>query len=601
MTSAATSACPRSAARSATGRRCCGPCAGSRPPGRSRRTPRSPPPSLPTTAALRYVLGVAGGFMQPQAQVQLLVRMLVEAMAPQEAIDAARFKVLFGGDVAAEPGHPLLASMPESGERPPGPEGFGAAQVVGLARARAAGRSRCPPRWPRRGDRRVTRALAGPPKFFGLAVLPSGEVLAATFAAGVVRPSGARGKRLPELSALSTNAVLRDVIGGGAGRDQRPRPLPLVGRRRVVEPVDAGRRHGLRAGGRRRPLRRHRGRRGVAVGRRRHRRGPRSRADRVPVTGVRAGRPARRDGRRRHRRRRAVAFGRCDGRLAPGRAAWDHRPRPRRRRHRRCSPAATGRVSCDRPTATTWTTGIDGARRPHVHCLAVDGGDTLLAGTGAGVFRSRDGGATWSAANAGWDTPGSSRWRSPRDGSLLAGGYDGVWRSTDRAASWRPEPTGLTAPHVFAVAAGCIGVYGGTGSGLVHLARRGSIMVADRHRSRRGHHRLLRDRHRRRLGPCGTAAGCLISADGGRTWRSENDGLTHLDIYALVALPSGEIIAGTNGGGVFRSDRHRPRWTAANDGLADRVVHDLRVDGNGRLSAATSNLVGGHKGGGVYR
>ena len=101
-------------------------------------TPGAKPPHTTIPAAvtaddggLRYVLGVAGGFMQPQAQVQLLVRMLVEAMAPQEAIDAARFKVLFGGDVAAEPGHPLLASMPESGERPPGPEGFGAAQVAG--------------------------------------------------------------------------------------------------------------------------------------------------------------------------------------------------------------------------------------------------------------------------------------------------------------------------------------------------------------------------------------------------------------------------------------------------------------------------------------
>jgi gamma-glutamyltranspeptidase/glutathione hydrolase len=80
---------------------------------------------------LHYVLGVAGGFMQPQAQVQLLVRMLAEGMAPQEAIDAPRFKVLFGGDVAVEPGHPLLATMPAAGHRPPGPEGFGGAQVVG--------------------------------------------------------------------------------------------------------------------------------------------------------------------------------------------------------------------------------------------------------------------------------------------------------------------------------------------------------------------------------------------------------------------------------------------------------------------------------------
>jgi gamma-glutamyltranspeptidase / glutathione hydrolase len=101
-------------------------------------TPGAKPPHTTIPAAvtddgggLRYVLGVAGGFMQPQAQVQLLVRMLGQGMAPQEAIDAPRFKVLFGGEIALEPGHPLLASMPEAGERPAGPEGFGGAQVVG--------------------------------------------------------------------------------------------------------------------------------------------------------------------------------------------------------------------------------------------------------------------------------------------------------------------------------------------------------------------------------------------------------------------------------------------------------------------------------------
>jgi gamma-glutamyltranspeptidase / glutathione hydrolase len=101
-------------------------------------TPGAKPPHTTIPAAvtrddgsLRYVLGVAGGFMQPQAQVQLLVRMLAEGMTPQEAIDAPRFKILFGGDVAVEPGHPLLAAMPEAGERPSGPEGFGGAQVVG--------------------------------------------------------------------------------------------------------------------------------------------------------------------------------------------------------------------------------------------------------------------------------------------------------------------------------------------------------------------------------------------------------------------------------------------------------------------------------------
>jgi gamma-glutamyltranspeptidase/glutathione hydrolase len=76
-------------------------------------------------------LGVAGGIMQPQTQVQVLVRVLCEEFPLQAAIDAPRFKICFGGDVALEPGHPLVASMPAALQKDPGPEGFGNAQAVG--------------------------------------------------------------------------------------------------------------------------------------------------------------------------------------------------------------------------------------------------------------------------------------------------------------------------------------------------------------------------------------------------------------------------------------------------------------------------------------
>jgi gamma-glutamyltranspeptidase/glutathione hydrolase len=99
--------------------------------------PGAKPPHTTIPAAvtrggeLAYVLGVAGGFMQPQAQVQILIRLLDKGLTPQSAIDRPRFKILFGGAVALEAGHPLAAVMPDAASRPAGPEGFGAAQVVG--------------------------------------------------------------------------------------------------------------------------------------------------------------------------------------------------------------------------------------------------------------------------------------------------------------------------------------------------------------------------------------------------------------------------------------------------------------------------------------
>ncbi len=96
------------------------------------KPPHTTIPGLLTDAdgQLRAVLGVAGGVMQPQAQVQLAVRSLIEGVAPQEAIDAPRFKICFGGDLALEPGHPLGERYPDALDKNPGPEGFGAAQMV---------------------------------------------------------------------------------------------------------------------------------------------------------------------------------------------------------------------------------------------------------------------------------------------------------------------------------------------------------------------------------------------------------------------------------------------------------------------------------------
>lgn len=97
------------------------------------KPPHTTIPGLITRAdgTLRSVVGVAGGVMQPQTQVQLALRTLLENHGPQAAIDLPRFKICFGGALALEPGHPLAAKYPTALEKDPGPEGFGAAQMVG--------------------------------------------------------------------------------------------------------------------------------------------------------------------------------------------------------------------------------------------------------------------------------------------------------------------------------------------------------------------------------------------------------------------------------------------------------------------------------------
>jgi gamma-glutamyltranspeptidase / glutathione hydrolase len=94
------------------------------------------PAAVTRDGRLQYVLGVAGGFMQPQAQVQILIQLLERGLAPQAAIDEPRFRLGFGGVLSLEPGHALCAEMPDEATRPPGPEGYGAAQVAGVVAGR---------------------------------------------------------------------------------------------------------------------------------------------------------------------------------------------------------------------------------------------------------------------------------------------------------------------------------------------------------------------------------------------------------------------------------------------------------------------------------
>jgi gamma-glutamyltranspeptidase/glutathione hydrolase len=95
------------------------------------RPPHTTIPALVTRGGdLEMVLGVVGGLMQAQGQVQILVNLLARDMSAVDAVDAPRFRVLMGGDVALEQGHPLAPRHPGSSDLPPGLGGFGGANVV---------------------------------------------------------------------------------------------------------------------------------------------------------------------------------------------------------------------------------------------------------------------------------------------------------------------------------------------------------------------------------------------------------------------------------------------------------------------------------------
>lgn len=62
------------------------------------------PALLGRNGGFRGCLGVVGGFMQPQAQMQILRHLVDDGMSPQEAVDGPRWRFIEGKSVAFEPG-----------------------------------------------------------------------------------------------------------------------------------------------------------------------------------------------------------------------------------------------------------------------------------------------------------------------------------------------------------------------------------------------------------------------------------------------------------------------------------------------------------------
>jgi photosystem II stability/assembly factor-like uncharacterized protein len=227
-------------------------------------------------------------------------------------------------------------------------------------------------------------------------------------------------------------------------------------------------------------------------------------------------------------------------------------------------------------TAQTWTThGPEGAK---IQVLAVDPHDsaTVYAGTwSAGVFKSTDSGATWSAANDGV----TSRLVfdlaiDPQTPTTVYLAVDGVYKSTDAARTWRAINNGLpgSSPRVRALAVdpqSSATVYATLSSsqGFVYKSiDGGETWAATGAALNDGNVTALvvDPQSSATLYAAGLSRGVLRSDDGGTTWRAMTVGLTDLAVEALVidrATPT-TLYVGTRRGGVFKSSDGGNSWSA---------------------------------------
>jgi photosystem II stability/assembly factor-like uncharacterized protein len=213
----------------------------------------------------------------------------------------------------------------------------------------------------------------------------------------------------------------------------------------------------------------------------------------------------------------------------------------------------------------SWVEVNQGTIMTDVRALAINPSGEIFAGTyfGGGVFRSSDNGESWTAIDSGLGCTNIWSLAINSAGDIFAGTAGcstGVYRSTDNGDHWTLANSGLTSTDIAGLA----------------IKPNGYIFAAT-------HSQF------------GVGGGIFRSVDNGDTWTEQNTGLTAIDINSLAVNSAGDLFAGALGGS-FRSTDDGDTWSDISGGLipAGGNVWTVAVDQLGYALAGTG-------GGGVFR
>ena len=237
-----------------------------------------------------------------------------------------------------------------------------------------------------------------------------------------------------------------------------------------------------------------------------------------------------------------------------------------------------------------WSDVNTGLPARKIDVLFANGSNLFVAENDAGVFRSIDNGASWTATGI----TVAYIYRFAAIGTNLFAGdaNNGVYLSTDNGTSWSPVNSGLTSTQIRALFVTGSSLYAGTRGG-------GAFLTTDNGANWTAISGLNKYVYSfAQIGSnlfAGTGnAGVYLSTDNGGSWKAVNNGFTAYSypIYALVVSGT-NLFAGTYGGGVYLSTDNGANWTEVNEGLSFKGIQALAVSG--------SYLFAGADGSGVWR
>ena len=266
-------------------------------------------------------------------------------------------------------------------------------------------------------------------------------------------------------------------------------------------------------------------------------------------------------------------------------------------------------ISHDR--GKSWTEPVRLKGQP-VHALAQAPSDShiLYAGTLEGVFRSSDGGATWTQISP----PDSHEIHEIESLAVDPGNADTVyagtwhlpWKTSDGGKTWRNIKQGLIVDSdVFSIIvdpehshtvylSACSGIYKSENAGTLFRKIQGIPTEARRTRS------LMQDPEKREVVYAGTTEGLYKTVNAGKTFERMTDADVVVNAVYVDPGDSNRVLLATDRSGVLTSQDGGAAFTPSNQGISERKVAAVLVDrDNPELLYA--GVVNDKKYGGVFR
>ncbi len=279
-----------------------------------------------------------------------------------------------------------------------------------------------------------------------------------------------------------------------------------------------------------------------------------------------------------------------------------------------------------------WEPASGGLPADRIQAIAVDptDADTLYAGTvtpsdgspSDGIFKSQDGGASWSEANDGLFDPFSGI--GPLDVAalsidptnpqvILAGTrFSEIFRSTDGGGSWTSQTLGGAG---LALETTAFARDPGNPQRVYAASSRGLLLSLDGGESWGFFGNAGISFFSIAVDPAApstlyagnvTGFGVGRSTDGGATWSEANGNLPHNTVGSTSVFPAIRAVAvdptgaavylTTQSNGVFKSTDGGGSWTAVDSGLNELFLQSLAF-----LPGSPATILAGGNGGGVYR